>query len=281
MAPKENRAQTVLAAVARALKAKRPQEAARELAEGISRRTFAPNSDLNATLTAALGKTGTLQLIHGFSTYPCFFCQRGLLKCDHCRARGLSGDRVCGACLGLGITRCDYCDGAGWATYNFVPSSLRPAVLMERARLALRELNSLLGQPVPDGRRGAIAPLRKQVAQRIIQLNRMAGILENALDISKKISSNSPAMKKLRSQVGQTAESAWKKIRLREQGLLETLANISSREESAATNQRDLLLAQRRQSYYEMIAASKNFEGTPLAHPFLASIKRVRSLRQP
>lgn len=264
--PEAARAQTVFSAIGQQLRRDRLEDAVRIVVDGVSRRVLPSDAALARLLAKKLGAPAFSKLIRGFATFPCFYCRRGLQECTACSGRGASrGGWVCETCLGLGINRCDFCDGAGWVTYNIVPDGLRPLVIAERVSLARKGLKTLLARANPDERKG-----RKAVARELMELNRLCGVFENASVALRAIRLRSKPMVAFIRRIEKACSSAWKSLRPRMKRWLQTLERLEAKDlaRQTATSTRQRL--ERRVEFYHRLARSADFEGTCLHHPFLS-----------
>jgi hypothetical protein len=271
--PTEQKTPDFVAKVRHALGKKRDSDAAALLVEGLSHSVVKKNADLTPWLRAQFGAVGAKQLLKSLTYFPCFYCKRGLLKCPSCGGRGrASGDWPCEPCVALGMARCDFCDGSGWATYNFVPVGLRLAVIIARVQAATVELKVLLRQPFPAGASGKPEAIEKAVAKQLLALNRLAGIFENALDATRVFRKGGGANKQIVVKIRKTCIAGWKKLAPRLRDCLEGLQRAAADQVAGAQGQ----YPQRKTDFYERLATSKHFmkTNTCIDHPFLTRAAR-------
>ncbi|MBE7506825.1 MAG: hypothetical protein HS101_11135 [Planctomycetia bacterium] len=274
--PTEPKTPDFVAKVRLALGKKRDSDAAALLVEGLSQSVVKKNTDLTPWLRSQFGAAGAKQLLKALAHFPCFYCKRGLLKCPSCGGRGrASGDWPCEPCVALGMARCDFCDGSGWATYNFVPVGLRLSVIIARVQAGSAELKVLLKKPPATASRGRPGEVAKAVSSQLLALNRLAGIFENALDATRAFRKGSTANKQIIQRIRKTCIAGWKKIAPRLRDCLAGLQRAAA-DEVAASNGAQKKYAQRKMDFYERLATAKHFmkSNTGIDHPFLARAAR-------
>jgi len=264
----------VLRAIAALLKAGRDQDAARILIRDL-RRTAAPrDADLGGWLIQAIGAKPAKRLIHALAHYPCFYCKNGLEECSLCGMRSPASNRrvCCEHCLDLLHVRCDFCDGSGWITYNAIPRGLWPAIILARAQTALSGLAALPSVSARQAKSAAPRPVRKRLEKELLALNRLAGILENAVDAVKKYkAANGAPFKPLATAVVVKSRAAWYQIRCRMREILLLLADTLRREADKAQTAKAGEIMRDRAAFYVTLSKSPAFSGTSLCHPFLPS----------
>ncbi len=272
---KQNRSDVVLAAVLRALKARRDQEAVRLLVDGLTPGVAPIGADLTPWLGKTIGREATARLVRVLAFYPCFYCKQGLQTCGDCQGRGKSSfGEVCESCVGLGKSRCDFCDAAGWATYNFVPCGLRLAVILQRVPAAVKELETRLARPLPKASPTKDDRLPKALSQELLAINRLAGIFENAVDAARRLVRSHPETTKVAAKILKTCQLAWRKIEPRMRETLHAMGeSLSGRSERAARGEA-ATASRDRASYYVRLARSNGFSGTCLSHPFLMRLAK-------
>ena len=133
-------------------------------------------------LTTHLGERNLTRLIDLYAMSPCAFCRRGLEPCPDCDRHGhFEYDEICEACLGLGVCRCDFCNGSGLCSIDEIPRGLQVPVVLERARNAASQIEHLAEllhlTPASDNPADAL----KHQASLILRMNGQLGIIENEL----------------------------------------------------------------------------------------------------
>jgi hypothetical protein len=170
--------------VARALEDGKPESAVRGLVGAALHNQISTGNPLAPWLTTHLGAAAVRQLIAAFAVYPCFVCGGGYELCETCSGKGRLRNALCEACLGFGIVHCKFCGGSGWATINFVPPGLRFLTVLQRVRLAQRDMDHAV-RAHRDFLRRTHAPgtdiVRKHFAAPLTRWNRILAILENAV----------------------------------------------------------------------------------------------------
>jgi len=271
--PSKHKTHDFVAKVRLALGKKRDLDAAALLVEGLSHSVVKKNADLTPWLRSRFGAVGAKRLLKALTHFPCFYCKRGLLKCPSCGGRGrASGDWPCEPCVALGMARCDFCDGSGWATYNFVPVGLRLPVIIARVQAATMELKLLLRQPSPSAAKGKPESIEKAVAKQLLALNRLAGIFENALDATRAFLKSGGTNKQIVIKIRTTCIACWKKLAPRLRDCLVRLQRAAADQAAGTQGQ----YPQRKTDFYERLATSKHFmkTNTCIDHPFLTRAAR-------
>lgn len=266
--PTDHKSPEFVAKVRLALGKKRDSDAAALLVEGLSHSVVKKNADLTPWLRSQFDAGGAKRLLTALTHFPCFYCKRGLLKCPSCGGRGrASGDWPCEPCVALGMARCDFCDGSGWATYNFVPVGLRLSVIISRVQAASSELKVQLRQRSPATTSGKTVA----VARQLLALNRLAGIFENALDATRAFRKGG-TNKQIVINIRKACIAGWKKIAPRLRECLVRLQRASVQEAAGAKG----LYPQRKTDFYERLATSRHFmkTNTCIDHPFLTRAVR-------
>ena len=128
-------------------------------------------------LRAAVGEAPVADLVRAFAEEACPYCRAGREQCEDCGGQGYYDDtRICRSCAGLGLQRCPFCNGTSFAGYDFVPKGLRPAAMNHRLHFAKEQIAEL-GRPGTPRHAGA-----RDIARRILSLDRCRGILANAVE---------------------------------------------------------------------------------------------------
>lgn len=267
-----NRGRQYLNRVLRELEKGHRREAARLFSSGCAHGIFVDDAALGAHLLEAIGKERTEQLIGGFSRRSCFYCRNGLEPCGECTGSGMGeGDTVCGTCIGLGVVRCEFCDGTGLVSIDSVPHGLRIMVVTRRATRALSRIKELLDQPLPGRTDESPSRALRQRARLLLDLNKLLGVLENTVVSSKE--QRLHATKAERETLSQLAESclaiggdAHRRVRSIIDSMA-ALAQLKAKHASAGSHKRKAALAAA--DFYKDLSEEPTFAGTSLEHPFL------------
>ncbi len=264
----------LLPPVAKALAAGRAADAVHQFMQALSHDTSLKHVDLGPLLAKSLGKARAAELVEAFAEHPCMVCRRGLMLCEECAGKGSFGEqRICDACIGLGAANCAFCAGSGWITYNYVPAGMRAAVVLARTKLALAEAREIIAAPAPNPRRGSSSLSRKELAQRILRVNRLLGAFNNALGVAlhppvPPVAVDS-GLKKVKEVCARA--SAGLERRLRE--LLLLIATNAAVEAQRAPQPARKKAAEARARFYAGLARSADFTGTNLYHPYLQELR--------
>lgn len=261
----------VLQSVVNELERDRGTQAVQLFREGQDHGLFPTGTGLPRWLIKTIGREATGKLVDAFAQFPCFYCEKGLERCEACAGHGtIAGGMICEACAGLSVTRCGFCDGSGWITNNVVPPGLRLVVLAERVNRACGHVASLLQKPVPTNASAEPAKAAKRCAKELLDLNRQLGVLENAVVASKDLARTHPSSKeKLVKTVGMCCRAAANaQTRVRE---LVKQMSVCSKEQAEASELDSAVRerAEKGSTFYESLASSKTFAGTALEHPRL------------
>ncbi len=251
--------------------------AVRILLQALERNELPSNGKLWDWLRARLGASASKKLIAALASMPCFYCKSGVQRCEHCDGDGCHSDASpCGYCLGFGIASCDFCNGSGRATYTVVPSALRMHVLEHRMQQALKEANQLLKAAIPAAAGRTIKIARRDLARRLFQIDRVMGVLENAVTSAREASRSRKELRKFAARVIRVARRAAMKLDLRMRRVLKQIEQVE-RAAITSTNlatDRSLFLA--RIDLLRSIRHRRGFHGCTFQHPFLklGSIRR-------
>jgi hypothetical protein len=178
------------AAVLEALLKEKFREAARLVIQGRDSGGF--STDAVRKLAAKAGHERFQKLLLALATQPCFGCKGGLIPCEVCDGHGhSSGEAICEQCVGLGYTRCDFCEGSGWISTNAIPAALRPLVILERMKQAVRRGQRAIGEPLPQVEAAEDGQARREAARALVRLERERGIAEDVLAASERAGVNS------------------------------------------------------------------------------------------
>ena len=271
----EKNASVVLKSVIKALDAGCNEAAVNAFVAALSHESALRSADIPSWLAPQMGKDRAQKLIRAFARHACMGCRAGLILCEECGGKGhFSHERPCEKCVGLGAQNCDFCSGSGWITYNYVPAGMRVAVILERSRLVLAEVKTLLktALPVVTGRNGAST--RKEIGQQILRANRYLGAFSNAIGVAESESMGelhaAGALPKIKSVCVTAAARLDRRIR----ALLSALAKLSRLELERGRGSSQQELAQKRAEFYQHLVDSERFVGTSLYHVHLAAPSR-------
>lgn len=128
-------------------------------------------------IEVAVGKRECATIMKAFAGDSCRYCKGGRETCEECDGKGnLGADEVCDQCVGLGLSRCPFCNGTAFAGYDFVPTALRPSVMALRLHAAKKQISGLAEADALVGLTAA------QANKRILEIDRCRGILANAIE---------------------------------------------------------------------------------------------------
>jgi hypothetical protein len=223
-------------------------------------------------LAKAIGKNATNRIIFAFAHYPCPFCEKGRLKCRDCQGHGhINYDMICDRCLGIGVVRCDFCDGSGWMAMRDVPEGLRVTVFISRTRTALKRLKLIFAKPLPrPSKNNPFANLQKS-AQLLINIDRYMGVLENALVMAEKLRTSKPQFKNRINKIAHLCIEAATGGKKYVHAIIDCMA-VSSQFEIELTkkgSQRYNLAKKRMEFYRNLLGKSDTFVSLSDQHPFL------------
>ncbi|MGD0462936.1 MAG: hypothetical protein ABSB74_10660 [Tepidisphaeraceae bacterium] len=225
------------------------------------------DTQLREWLVGAFEQPLFAKLIAGLVRYPCMYCEKGSESCKGCNGGGMD-DRgsVCRQCSGFGVVRCDFCDGTGLATYNMIPENLRPEVLRGRIVLATTQLNRLIAERLPPTT--SQRQPQQRLANRILSLNKLLGVLENARVEANRLSENPTHRSEIAGSIQQIDSNA----QAAKSAVLKAIAALAARarEQSRSDSSPALReVASTRADFYEQLAKAGTLGGTALQHPFL------------
>jgi hypothetical protein len=257
--------------VLHSLKRGRRTEAARFFKEAQEAGDVPQDGQLQNWLVKTIGKQATIQLVDAFAQSPCFYCKKGRVVCEQCDGGGHTDtDATCEPCIGLGLARCDFCDGSGWITITYVPTPLQLPVLKIRAQNATNQLSALLKEklPRPSPRRPKAAA--KKAARLLLGLEVIMGVLENTTVAAKQIGESRPESQRQSNVLIQSSIRAARKADGPVRQVLKCVSAATRLEAKVAEPESDEgRLATARADYYQRLSTSTNFAGTGLEHPFL------------
>ncbi len=266
------RAEQALDRIKAALSRRKGDEAVRFYEDACAHGLIPVDESALAWLHRTLGKDWTDKLISAYAGLPCFYCNKGAIRCEECKGRGYDEDRtLCAKCLALGIDRCDFCGGSGRFTINHVPQAFQLPMMIRRIVAARKEADALLDVDVPAISDSEPGRTRKQAAKNLLQVNRLMGVLENMAVAARQLESRHASERDTIRKALAACEAVAPKLRKRTFQLLGVLARASKLELGTATRTESRRLADRRAEFYGRLAASKNLDSAFLRRPFLFS----------
>lgn len=267
----DSRAARIVRRIAAELQRGQGAKAVRMCLDAEAHHLLPKGGELYKELVRVAGKDTASRLIHALATFSCFYCKKGLEKCETCEGLGASKSRIfCNACLGLGIVRCDCCDGSGWITIDCVPQGLRPAVVAERVALGKRGLKHLLAKPVPKPAGRKPSGTRQRCTRQMLEVNRLIGVFENTVNALKEFRQSSSMPKQKIGILFKTCLKAGAEGDARIRQILGCIASSARLEaETFGVNTVAGRIAHERADAYEKLRNTKTYTGTMLDHPFL------------
>ncbi len=270
----------IMRPVIAALNKNRPAEAARLFVGCVLHKTVPQGPGLMRWLVRAIGRADTRRLTQALAQQHCFYCTKGIESCEQCNGRGYFDDStICRTCSGLGVARCDFCAGSGYVTYKYIPEGLRMAAISERSRGAVAEIHSLLKEPIPLVTDRRLAASRRALMLLLAKLNRLMGVLENAIDESESMVPIHPAYADPADRVIRACMRAAAKLDPRIRQVLMNLADVAQCEAAATSKPSVRKILEQRARFYRSLGSSGDFTGTSLRRPFLKARRQERSLR--
>jgi hypothetical protein len=240
---------------------------------------FPPDHNLTKKLVKTIGKNATNRIVFAFAHYPCPFCKKGRLKCRDCKGHGhINYDIICDRCLGIGMERCNFCDGSGWIAMRDVPKGLREIVFISRTQTALKRLKIILAKSLPRPSKNNPFVALKKSAHLLTKIDRYMGVLENALVMAEKLRASDTSLKnkidKITRHCIESATEAQKYIR----EIISCMA-ASARLEMDMTKKSSpkYNLAKKRMEFYKsLLGKTDTFVSLSDQHPFLEkAIKKI------
>lgn len=266
------------------LKNGRIVEAAKLFLKGQADGIFPPDHNLPEKLVQTIGAKTTNRIIVAFAHYPCPFCKKGRAECPDCKGRGhISHEMICERCLGLGVVRCDFCDGSGWMAMQDVPEGFRIAVFTMRAQTALKRLDLIFTEPLPGPSKDSPFTALKKSARLLIKVDRYMGVLENVLMMAEKLRISEPRFKNKIGRITQLCVGAAAKGKKYVREIIDCMA-VSARLEMEVTKKGSSKynLAKKRMEFYRsLLGESDIFASLSDQHPFLEKTIRGSVSKKP
>jgi hypothetical protein len=254
-------------------------EAAKLFLAGQTSGIFPPDHDLTKKLVKTIGENATNRIVFAFAHYPCPFCKKGRLKCRDCKGHGhINYDIICDRCLGIGMERCDFCDGSGWMAMRDVPEGLREIVFISRTKTALKRLKIIFAKSPPRPSKNNPTTTLKKSTHLLIKIDRYMGVLENALVMAEKLrASDTPLKNKIDKITRHCIESATEaKKYIREIiNCMATSARLEMDMTKKGSPKYDL--AKKRMEFYRgLLGKTGTFVSLNDQHPFMEkAIKKI------
>lgn len=224
--------------------------------------------ELYELVVSHLGKARAASLVAAFARHPCMGCKRGLLLCEECKGKGVFGrGSICDRCLGLGTSNCGFCAGSGWITYNYVPPGIRVPVVTERVKLAAKQATEALAEALPQSDDPPLT--RRELARRLLELNRLMGAFDNALEVARHPPVSSRAVASALKVIRVVALKAAGQIERRIRQLLALLVQDALARRERADTEVAQTIEKRRARFYHNLAKSPDFKWTCLRHVYL------------
>jgi hypothetical protein len=247
-------------------------EAAKLFLTGQADGIFPPNHNLPEKLVQTIGAKATNRIIVAFAHYPCPFCKKGRSKCRDCKGHGhINHEMICERCLGLGVVRCDFCDGSGWMAMRDVPEELRITVFIRRAQTALKRLKLISAKPLPRPSKNNPLTALKKSAQLLVKVDRYMGVLENVLIMAGKFRISEPQFKNKIDRITQLCVEAAAEGKKYVREIINCMA-VSAHLELEVTKKDspEHNLAKKRMEFYRsLLGKSDIFVSLSDQHPFL------------
>lgn len=219
-------------------------------------------------IASTFGAAWTRTLILGFAHQPCVFCSHGLVSCDRCTGKGhLDYAFLCEDCFGLGVRPCGFCNGTGWASWDFVPAELRLLVLAERTKAAVDSIRARQRQATPSEEKLSFL----QSTQLLLAVNKDMGVLENTVTYSDKARPQSAREREMvHAMIDSMVEFAPLAQQQRLAAVKEMIDAVRALSLDASIEQQKRSFEKDRLQFYRAACeAEPPFEGTFLRHPLL------------
>jgi hypothetical protein len=279
-------ARRVLANVAKELAADQKRQAARHYLAGVGHESMPPEIGKVAWVRSVIGQEATKSLVSALAGAPCFGCKLGYQECQSCGGSGFTAEaRVCRTCLGFGQSRCEFCSGSGLTTYNALPEDFRPQVMTRRVARAVALIDRLRGEAAAATTGELPMPVAAPVLppapaatsdeagqrQRVLQLNKLLGVLENAVIAARTLiragRAEQATFAPMAKRIALSAAVAEQQLResLRRLAAWYRVAPAGGAEESEL----DRGDREAKSAFYEEVAGSSFFQATGLEHFFL------------
>jgi hypothetical protein len=168
------------------------------------------------------------------------------------------------------VASCDFCNGSALATYNFVPSPIRPHVIELRIRRAVAQAQTLLKASSAALKAAPTLQQSRSLVGLLFQMDRTMGLLENAVVAVRELAGSGRQVRAFAARVIRRCRGAALRIDARMRAVLKRLAQITrvaaDRPGAATVNRR---LLQQRADLYLDLSRRRGFQDSTLRHPFL------------
>ena len=233
--------------------------------------------DIVKKLLNILGENTANQLITAFAFHPCQFCIKGRTQCEVCNGCGhIEQEAVCERCFGLGMTRCNFCDGSSLLALSDIPAGIRTPAIIKRGEKTIEDANSVLNLPIPEPSQDKPAATLHKCATLWAVIDKLTGTFENIV-VASQTSVVSPEFEKPLKDIVQKAILMGEEL---EQQLRNIVAVMQkSAEMEAQKSPPDSSHAKRAKNlavfYQSLLGKSAFFYNLADAHPLLEdAIKR-------
>jgi hypothetical protein len=235
------------------------------------------NVDLHRWALMTLDQDRTSRIVGVLASWPCPYCDHGLLCCEQCEGRSRFEDgTLCERCLAFGVARCEFCVGSGWFTYSAVPRGFWAPVLLERCQRAFGEIDMLFRRALPIVSVSSATNCRKELAKNVLVLDRWLGVLDNALSAGHDSSIFPEAFRPAVEQVLHRSIRIADQVRDRLRRCFRLLAEAAALEIGKGASAAGRDLAKSRTIFYKSLAKRGSFSDTALRHILLDESRKVR-----
>ncbi len=220
---------SILEAVKARLVAGEPAKAIERLRHADASGTLRRDAGLLKECRHALGAERTDELLKALAGQKCPYCTSGRERCADCDGSGSANDASpCRYCASLGVRRCPFCNGTGFAGFDFVPRGFRPAVLSLRVQFASKQI-AVLRRTAAEPPAGA-----RECTAHVLAVVRCRGILSNAIEQSRTSETGAPGSQALFSaeQRGRIEEVCLRENARAEKAVRALLAALAERTKS-------------------------------------------------
>ncbi|MBE3142519.1 MAG: hypothetical protein IMZ61_01140 [Planctomycetes bacterium] len=242
------------------------------------------NRDFTKKLLGILGETKSSQLIASFTFHPCQFCTKGRTKCEICRGSGrISEDAVCERCSGLGIARCNFCNGSAWMALSDIPEGIRAAALVQRAEKTFIDAKTVLDVPVPQISKDNPASTLKKCATLWVLMDKCIGVLENIVAITQTSMIHASDVDQSLGEITRKAVQTATELKGQVRKVVDTMLKSSQAEtEIAPPDSGRAKIAKNRAAFYRaLLDKSDLIYNLSDAHPLLENVISKRIAKKP